>query len=75
MAQARIEAADAYAREFKDAARALRQAAVAFLKVADHQRIGLGFEAVIPAAPEEVARLRELAELACRIVFAEAVDA
>jgi hypothetical protein len=69
-----IDVAEAYAREFKDAARELRQAAVTFLKVADRLRGDLAFKVIIPAASEDVARLRELAELACDIVFKETVD-
>ena len=68
-AEARIEAAAVYTREFKDAARELRRAAIALLTVADRHRPGLGFKAVIPTDPAAVARLRELAELACDICF------
>lgn len=75
MAQVRIDAANAYARDFKDAARELRRAAIALLTVADRHRPGLGFKAVIPTDPAAVARLRELAELACDICFEETVDA
>jgi hypothetical protein len=83
--QARRDAAYVYAREFKDAARELRRAAIALLEVADRcpgntwlnpedDRPG-GFCVIIPTAPEAVARLRELAELSCDIVFKETVDA
>jgi hypothetical protein len=73
---ARWSSADAYAYEVKVAARELRRAALAFLKVADRPlRDGspAGF-VVMPTDPAAVARLRELAELSCEICFQEPVD-
>jgi hypothetical protein len=70
-------AADAYAREVKEAGAALRRAALEFLAVAERGRLGDGGPAgfhVIPASAVDVARLRELAELSCALCFKETVE-